>query len=235
MRDYKDFTIVLPTLNEDKTVGKILGYVTRAYPGMRMMVADDGSTDATKKIVRKLALKNRNITLLDRAAEGRKKGLTASVIDAIGMSGTRFAIVMDADMQHPVGKIADVAKSLEEGNALAVAVRVKVTDWDLYRKTISRILMYMGRAVLYAERKETCGDIFSGFFGIEREVAGRVYHKNKNRFVPEGYKVLFDLLKCVDRGTMRIAEVPYVFRIRKFGSSKAGFKQGMALLRSFMT
>ncbi len=95
--------------------------------------------------------------------------------------------------------------------------------------------MLIGKIVLAATGKETCGDIFSGFFGVDRELFLGVLERNRGRFVKEGYKVLFDFLKCVKRGTLRISEVPYVFRTRKFGSSKAGFPQGMALVKSFVT
>ena len=118
---------------------------------------------------------------------------------------------------------------------LVVANRAKVTNWAAYRKIISRAFMYLGKIILFIGAKETCVDIFSGFFGIRREEFLSVYRKNKHRFVGEGYKVLFDFLKCIDRGTLKIGNVPFVFNIRHFGSSKASVGQGMALLKSFAT
>lgn len=235
MADYEDFTIILPTLNEGRTIGRMLDYILRNYRHAGIIVSDEGSDDGTRETVRKFAAGNRSITLLDRSLAGSARGLTASVLDAMELSRTRFVIVLDADMQHPPSKIRDVARELEGGSALVVATRARVTDWDLHRKVISRSLMWAGRFLLWAGGRETCGDIFSGFFGIERKLFTGVLEKNHGRFVKEGYKVLFDFLKCVDRGTLRISEVPYVFRTRRFGSSKAGFAQGMALLRSFVT
>jgi dolichol-phosphate mannosyltransferase len=232
---YRNFTIILPTLNEDRTIGEILRYILVNYRETRVIVADDGSTDNTKRIVKKFAKRSKNIMLFDRSAKGLRRGLTASVVDAIRLSKTKFAIVMDADMQHPPSKIREVGKKLEKGDMLVVATRAKVTKWSLYRKTISRALMYFGRFVLVIEGKETCGDIFSGFFGVDRNFLISVFNKNKQRFVGEGYKVLFDFLKCIDKGTISIGEVPIIFGVRKSGSSKAGFMQGIALLKSFAT
>lgn len=233
--NYGDLTIVLPTLNEGKTIGGMLGYIARNYGGARIIVADDGSVDGTVEAVRAFAARDGRVTLLDRSPKGHGRGLTASVIEAAGISRTRFLVVLDADMQHPPGKIREIAEKLEGGDDLVVATRARVTEWDFHRKLISRSLMRIGRLALLAGGKETCSDIFSGFFGVERKTFVGVVEKNRGRFMMEGYKVLFDFLKCTDRGTLRISEVPFVFRTRRFGSSKAGFAQGAALLKSFVT
>jgi dolichol-phosphate mannosyltransferase len=232
--NYREFTIIIPTLNEGKTIGRMLEYVLRNCGDARIIVADDGSVDGTREIVGKFAARNGRITLMERP-EGSVRGLTASVTGAMELSRTKFAVVLDADMQHPPEKIGEIAERLEEGNNLVVATRAEVTEWDFCRKAISRLLICIGGIVLLANGNETCGDIFSGFFGVERGLFVGVLEKNRGRFVGEGYKVLFDFLKCVDRGTLKISEVPFVFKTREFGSSKVGFAQGVALLKSFVT
>ena len=227
--------MILPTLNEKKTIGEMVRYITRNYEGSKVLVVDDGSVDGTKEIVSGLSRSNPDISILDRHAKGLQRGLSASIIDGILHSTTEYAIVIDADMQHPPGKIQEVAAKLTDGNDLVVANRAKVTGWALYRKLISRSLMYFGKIVLFIRAKETCVDIFSGFFGIRRDIFVEVYEKNRRKFVKEGYKTLFDFLKCVERGKLMIADVPFVFNIREFGKSKASIKQGVALLRSFFS
>ncbi len=80
---------------------------------------------------------NADVSFFDRHAKGLPRGLSASIMDGIVQSQTEYAIVMDADMQHPPGKIQDIAAKLLEGNDLVVANRAKVNDWALYRKIIS--------------------------------------------------------------------------------------------------
>lgn len=233
--NYEEFTVIIPTMNEKRTIREIIHYITRNYGGVKVLVMDDGSTDGTKSTVRELSKADRRVKLVDRKALGARRGLTASVVDGIMRSSTRYAIAIDGDMQHPPGKIEDLAKELTNGSDLAVTNRAKVTGWAPYRKIISRVFMYSGKIILFLTAKETCVDIFSGFFGVRRDLFVSVYEKNKHRFVGEGYKVLFDFLKCVGRGTLKIANVPYVFRIREFGSSKASYVQGIALLKSFFS
>jgi dolichol-phosphate mannosyltransferase len=235
IKDYSEFTIILPTLNEEKTIGEMLRRILRSYRGCGVIVVDDGSEDLTREIVKGFAKQNHRVRLLDRSLMGLERGLTASVIYGMLKAGTKYVIVIDADLQHPPEKIRDVAQKLGSGYDLVVANRAKVTNWAAYRKIISRAFMYAGKILLFVEARETCVDIFSGFFGIRRAVFLSVYRRNRKRFVGEGYKVLFDFLKCVDRGTLKIGNVPFVFNTREFGSSKASIAQGMALLRSFLT
>ncbi len=232
---YNDFTIIIPTFNEGRTIGGMIDYVSAHYKGISVYVVDDGSNDGTQNIVKKKSATNSRIKLIDRHAKGLGKGLTASVIDGIKGSKTKYVIVIDADMQHPPSKIKDVAVSLIAGNDLVVANRAKITEWSTYRKIISRTFMYFGKIILFIRSGETCVDTFSGFFGVRRSLFMDVYNKNRRRFVPSGYKVLYDFLKCVPRGTLKISNVPFVFNVREFGESKAGAGQGFALIKSFFT
>lgn len=233
--DYSEFTIVIPTLNEEKTIGEVVRRVQRYCPGCKIIVVDDGSDDMTQRIVKKMVHQNGNIRLIDRSVIGLVRGLTASIVYGMLKSNTKYVIVIDADMQHPPEKIRDIALKLEKGDDLVVANRAQVTEWALYRKIISRSFMYVGKIILYLFAHETCVDIFSGFFGVRRALFVSVYKKNRRRFVGGGYKALFDFLKCIDRGKLRIGNVPFVFHTRRLGSSKASMDQGFALLKSFFS
>jgi dolichol-phosphate mannosyltransferase len=232
---YDDTTVVLPTINEAESIGKLIGYLSKNFQGIRVLVVDDGSTDSTPEIVRRISKRNGSVRFFDRARRGLKRGLTSSIVDGIRESKTRFVIVMDADLQHPPNKIAAIKRGLERGCRLVVAVRVDVSRWELYRKIISKLLMHTGDVVLFLRGGSGCKDIFSGYFGVERAFFDRTFDANKKRFVMEGYKVLFDLLKSVPNGSVEICEVPYAFNARKGGSSKASFRQGIRVLRSFMS
>jgi glycosyltransferase involved in cell wall biosynthesis len=92
--DYSDTTVVIPTLNEEKNIYELLSSLFDNYHGISIIVADDGSSDNTKRLVR--ATKS---ILLDRANKNIH-GLTASVIEAVKQINTKYTIVMDGDMQQ---------------------------------------------------------------------------------------------------------------------------------------
>ncbi len=232
---YGDTTLILPTLNEGETVPVLINRILHDYDGIRILVIDDGSSDGTIGAVRRFA-KSGSVRLIERGRSGLSPGLTASILDGIRRCNTRFVIVMDADMQHPPEKVKEIHSALLKGCQIVVAVRKRVLRWPLHRKLVSKLLSSTGYIVLRVGRKKVTSDIFSGFFGMERGTATRIISSNKRRFVGEGYKVLFDMLKCIDADDkIRICEVPYDFGNRRFGESKAGAMQAIALLKSFFT
>lgn len=230
---YKEFTVVLPTLNEGRNVAELVSRLKKSYIGICVIVADDGSKDDTREETIRMNKKYGNVKFIDRKRLGREKGLTASVIDGIKESKTKYVIVMDADMQHPYQIVGKIAMRLLQGDKVAVGIRAEVENWPFYRKFVSKSLIVIGYAVLFIRGSQSCGDIFSGFFGVDKEFFMGVYSRNKSRFVGRGFKVLFDLLKCVKKNDVKTSDVPYVFRNRKFGESKAGAKQVLDLLKSF--
>ncbi len=232
--DYRNFTIILPTLNEEENIAKIIGILTRSYKGINILVSDDGSTDRTKSIVDAISAKNRRVKFLDRRGSSAK-GLTASIIEGFEKITTAYGIVMDADMQHPTEEVAKIAMNLSRGDDISVGVRAKFDNWELYRKIISRILVTLSYIILLVRGKQVCSDVFAGYFGARKKLVVSIVKENRKRFVNDGQKMLFDLLKCIDRGTIRISEVPYTFHQRKAGTSKAGVKHAIALLQSYFS
>ncbi len=233
---YDDLTLILPTLNEVDTAPLIIKSAIRRFPGISITVVDDGSRDGTVDAVKKVSRHNGSIAIIRRDRKGLPKGLTASIIDGIAASRTRYVAVMDADMQHPIGKLYDVERWLSDGYQLVVCSRSSVRGWPLDRKIISKLLSSLGYLVLIVRGKKRCADIFSGYFGIDKKAVYGIIAKNRGRFVDNGYKFLFDLLKCIDSGgEVKIRDVPYEFGNRKFGASKAGAVQVVALLRAFLT
>ncbi len=229
---YSDTTVIIPTLNEGKNIGELLTIIQKSYPGIHVVVADDGSTDETCNIVKAASRKDKNIALVNRAQEP-VKGITASVIDAVHACNTPFFVVIDGDLQHPPEKIRDLVKGLRGGNRVVVGTRSEVmTDWPFFRKLMSRGATLLGQFRLVLTGIRT-SDPMSGFFGCEKALFEHQFHQHQPSFVLTGYKVLFDLLKNLPKSSA-VAEVPYVFGSRKRGSSKIGLRHILAYLRSLV-
>lgn len=232
---YGDTTIVIPTINEEKTIGVLTRRLLSMYPGVRVIVVDDGSTDGTKRRIAAIASRNRSVSLYDRKARGLPKGLAYSMMDGVRIARTRYAVFMDGDLQHPPRVVGPVVRRLRAGYPISIAVRAKTYNPVVYRAIISSVLSVFGWFVLWAEGRASSRDIFSGYFGVDTAYARKIMERNRNRFVGDGYKFLFDLLKCIPRKDARIAEVPYIFVVRKFGSSKANIRPVLKLMKSYLT
>jgi len=228
--DYLDLTIIIPVLNESQTINILVRRLLERYRNCSVIVTDDGSTDGTKEIVKKISGKNKKVQLLDRANEP-EHGLTASVVDAALRVKTGKIIVMDGDLQHPPEKVGAIYKALDD-NDLVVAVRTHIKNWNLHRKIISKSVSSFVYFVMKLRNKQVCNDILSGFFGIKSDLFKSIIKKGKRQFVGGGYKVLLDILRMSDT-KLTMAEVEYhTFHKREYGKSKASIKQFIAVMRS---
>ena len=202
--DYGDLTVIIPTLNEERNIKELIKIIRNSYKGIKVVVADDGSTDNTAAIVKKFGMSDKNIKLLDRGRE-KTHGLTASVIDAVKNTKTK----------------------LRDGNDLVIGTREKVEgEWPLQRRLMSVIATNIARLRLMKAVK----DPMSGFFGVRSELFKKALAAKEKRFEKRGYKVMFDLLKCAPMA--RTANVYYTFGKRSGGESKIGVKQVICFLKS---
>lgn len=228
--DYSDLTVIIPTLNEKSNIRRVIDALTSMYKDINVIVADDGSDDGTREVVSTLRKRNKRIRLLDRAHK-KVHGLTASVLDAAMIADTKKIIVMDGDMQHPPSKVGSIAGALDRYD-LVVGVRAHVRNWGLHRRMISKGIAYPSYLLFAIKNRKRCNDMMSGFFGIDAALFKRLIVRDRNKFVEEGYKVLLDILRMVDKCNS-LGEVRYsTFHLRKEGKSKLGFKHAITTLRS---
>ena len=223
-------TIIIPTLNEEKNIDTMITTLTDLYPGISVIVADDGSKDRTGAIVSDFHAKNQRIRLLDRKDE-EVKGLTISLIDALKITKTRYFVVIDSDFQHPPEKIGEGIELFPAGNQLIIGTRTSVEGWGLKRKIISWGATTLGKISLFIRRRRRPKDIMSGFFGGETGFILAIIHNHPKTISPRGYKLLFDVLKVLPKNTP-IGEFSYEFQTRSAGESKIGMKQILVYFRS---
>jgi len=220
--NYSDTTVIIPTLNEEKNISNIISKINK-YKGIKIIVSDDGSKDNTQKLAKKYA------KVIDRKKEPIK-GLTASVIDAVKATKTKYIIVMDADLQHPVETIEKIRNELKKYK-IVIATRKRTLKWKLSRKIISKIAIILGRLRLLF-RGMIILDPVSGFFGIHSTLFQKTLNKSEHKFEKQGYKVLFDILKYTPN--KHIEEIYYEFKTRKHGTSKIGRKQIISYLKAII-
>ena len=216
MVKYSDITIVIPTLNEEKNIEKLIVLLKKTYKNIKVIVVDDGSTDKTQSVAKKAGVK-----VIDRSQK-QIHGLCISVIEGICTAKTPYAIVMDGDMQHPYEKIKDIAEQLEK-HSLVVGIRERVlNDWPWHRRAMSKLAIGLGHLRLKISGLY-CKDIVSGFFGIQIKLFKDVVARKYDKYELKGYKVLFDTLKYLPKET-KISQVQYDFGLRSEGISKINYK-----------
>lgn len=215
---FEDVTVIAPTLNERDGVEELSTFIHQKYPGMSLVVADDGSTDGTQEMIARCRAQGHLVELFDRSQK-KVHGLTASVIDALLQTKTKYIVVMDADLQHPPEAIAKIISQIQAGADLVIGTRGFMAEkWNLNRLLVSRVATRIARIRLFFSGVSVF-DPMSGFFGIRTSFAQQMYCDNTKRFELRGYKVLFDYLKIIPDGT-KLSAVVYNFDFRKKGCSK---------------
>ncbi|MCK4464065.1 MAG: glycosyltransferase, partial [Candidatus Omnitrophica bacterium] len=229
---YSDTTIILPTLNEERNISNILECLISRYKDCHIIVADDDSQDGTKKAV--LNVGYDNLTFLDRS-KGQIHGLTVSVLDAIELVKSKYFVVMDADGQHPYGKVGDIVNLLRFEGGLVIASRVVVEKkWSFLRKLLSYCGTLLAKSSLILRRKNYLSyDVLGGFFGCDLKSWNECVPDGsvKKHFRLKGYKVLFDFLKLPSTN-LKMEEVFYKFATRRANVSKINIKIYLEFLKA---
>lgn len=210
-------SIIVPTLNEEENILPLVSEITAcAVPFREILFVDDHSTDATRDKVRALT-ESHPIRLIEQ--DGAGPGLAGAIMSGARTAEGEILLVMDADLSHPPGRIKDLLEPLFSGSAdLVVGSRYvkggSTPGWPIWRRVVSRT----GAALAYP--LTGLHDSMCGFFAIGRSRLLELAPQTS------GFKIVFETMVRA-RGTLRVREIPIVFRERAHGKSKMSF--GIAL------
>lgn len=210
-----ELTVVIPTLNERENIAPLIELLDGVLQGTRWEVifVDDDSRDGTADQVRAMARTDPRIRCLQRIG---RRGLSTACIEGILASSAPYVAIMDADLQHDEALLPRMLQTLRDGPYdLVVGSRYVagggVGAWDKRRADISSLATRLSRMICKTE----IADPMSGFFMLRREL----FEDAVRRLSGQGFKILLDLLASVRR-PVRVKELPYEFRRRRFGESK---------------
>jgi dolichol-phosphate mannosyltransferase len=210
-------SIIIPTLNEEENIVPLISEIAAcAVPFREILFVDDHSTDATCDRIRALAA-SRPIRLIEQ--DGAGPGLATAIMLGARAARGEILLVMDADLSHPPDRIKDLVAPLFAGTAdLVVGSRYvnggATPGWPAWRRAVSRA----GAAL--AHPLTGIHDSMCGFFAIGRSRLLELAPQTS------GFKIVFETMLRA-HGTLRVSEVPIVFRERAHGKSKMSF--GVAL------
>lgn len=118
----KPVTAIVPAWNEEENIASTIASLLNSnYPLRHILVLNDGSTDNTKKIVSRLAKKNKKIKLINLENGGKARALNIGAM----LSETEIIINMDADTIMERQAIGRLVKNFNNPKLGAVAGKVK--------------------------------------------------------------------------------------------------------------
>src|SRR5690606_2407570 len=89
----------------------------------RIIVVDDGSTDATPAVLAEAALRMPVVALAHRRNRGLGAALATGFTAALADERTEIVVTMDADSTHGASGIAPMLRAIEEGSDVVIASR----------------------------------------------------------------------------------------------------------------
>lgn len=221
-------SVIVPAFNEAGNIALLLRQLGEALPAGAEVIVVDDSTDETPDIVRAVApTMPFRVVLIHRDAP--TGGLGGAVVEGLRAAAAEWAVVMDADLQHPPHVVPELLAGTEGSDVLDLVVATRYAPGgngeglgSSYRHAVSRGAKRFATGLL-GDPVARMTDPLSGFFAV------RLAALDLDRVNPVGYKILLELaVRCE---LTCIAEVPFTFAPRHTGESKSTLREGMRFLR----
>lgn len=160
-----ELTILMPCLNEAETleicITKAKGYLNRAGVDGEVLIADNGSTDGSQDIARRLGAR-----VVDVPTKGYGAALGAGIADAKG----RYVIMGDSDDSYDFSRLDPFVEELRDGADLVMGNRFK---GGIEKHAMPPLHRYLGNPVLSTVGRifyrTPIGDFHCGMRGFSRE------------------------------------------------------------------
>ncbi len=214
-RPAPELSVVVPTFKERDNVPLLVEKLARTLAGVawEVIFVDDNSPDGTAAAARAIGTTDDRVRCIRRIG---RRGLAGACIEGMLASQARYVAVMDADLQHDERLLTAMLDRLRGDTDLAVASRYVAGGSaaglsSAGREHASRLSTTLAQRLLGV----TLSDPMSGFFMIRRER----FEELAPRLTTQGFKILLDVAATA-RGTLAIAELPFVFAERQHGESK---------------
>ena len=216
--------VILPALNEELTVGKVIDEIprqtleTEGYQ-LDVIVVDSNSNDRTKQFAQD---RGARVIIEPRRGKGR------AVRTALDLIKADFIFMLDADYTYPATHITDMLRILRLGQLIVIGSRLKgkrekgaMSRLNL----IGNMMLSLLARVLYRVK---ISDVCTGCWGIRGEIIPKL------NLSTDGFQFEAELFAELAKNGYQIAEVPIYYR-RRGGKTKLllivdGLKIGYTLI-----
>ena len=203
----EDVTVVLPTLNEEKAIGKIIDeLIEEGYKNI--LVVDGYSTDRTVEIAREKGAK---------VVYQKGKGKAGAIRTAIELVDTPYILVMDADLTYDP---KDIAKLLEYADHdEVIGLRSDRKNIPLLHRFGNKVISTTISLLMGQRVSDPC----SGMYLLKTDTARRM------ESIAEGFDIETEIVSwMLTHG--RLAEVPIGYRKRKGEKKLRTFRDGLRII-----
>ncbi len=209
-------TVIIPVLNEEESIGKVIDEVLEAgVPRENIVVVDGGSTDRTVEIVKEKGV---------RVVQQEGKGKSMAIKTGLKYVKTKYTLVMDGDYTYPAKHIPELLRVAEKGYDLVIGARTPVegSQHALYR--VGNWFLTKLFNLLFGTRLR---DVLSGMYIVKTEKLRELL------FEMPHFSVESEIVAHIASTSGKIAEIPIEYR-RRLGEKKLRVRHGIAIARDMI-
>ena len=193
----KELTILLPVLNEEKTIGicieKAQKFINKYKINAEILVSDNNSTDKSCKIAKEMKV---DITHI------KEKGYGNTLINGIKEAKGIYIIMADADDSYDLEHLEQFMEKLRQGYDLVMGNRFKggiaKGAMPFSHKIGIPILSFIGRCIC----KSKVGDFHCGIRGFKRQKILNLDLKCS------GMEFASEMIVKAERKGLKVIEIP---------------------------
>ena len=224
--------VVLPCYNEEQNIGDLINEwksqekkLRKKNVLLRLIIVNDGSTDNTFPIAKKLENHYENITVLDHEInKGLGEAINTGINYAIAQKNKGILCIMDADLTHQPGYIHSMIDKMREENLGCVIASRYRNGSRTQGLSLKRKILSYGAKLVYSlilniqdVRDYTCGYRLYKISALEI-----LFKKYDGKIIKErSFACMMELLFKFSIEGFKIGEVPFVLKYQlKGGESK---------------
>lgn len=211
----KDLSIVISLFNEEESLPELIkwieGVMKKEGYAYEIIMVDDGSRDASWKVIKDLSAKNSSIRGISFR---RNYGKSAALYHGFAAAEGRVVVTMDADLQDSPEEIPEMYRMVvEEGYDIVSGWKKKRHDNKLTKNLPSKLYNWTARKITGIKLH----DMNCGLKAYRNEVVKNIeVYGEMHRYIPYLAK---------NAGFDKITEKPVHHQKRKYGKSKFGLNR----------
>lgn len=204
-------SIVVPALNEERTLGQVLEAVFGTHYEKEVIVVDDGSTDSTPRLLAEWKARHpRELVVIRHSA---RQGKGAALRDGFAATTGDVVIVQDADGEYHPDDYVHLLRPIQKGWADAVYG----CRFDGARRVFllsHRIGNWIVNAVANILFDTTLTDLETGMKAIRRDALKTFTLRSPD------FRIEVELTAKLFKGKYRVYEVPISYSGRSYAEGK---------------
>ena len=208
--------IAMPAWNEEECIGKVLDEIKSGYPGLDILVVDDGSNDSTAQVAREKGAKvidhDGNLGYTAAIQTGRVYTLE---------NGYDLLVFVDSDGQHRVSDISRILEPLVRGDADQVRGSRELGKYEWKEPLYLKIPRWICSTLVSLKMRKVVTDATSGFKGENRAITKyfKTIYETSDKIHLSNTNDIEEHLLAHKKG-FKLMEVPAVMHSRATGNTR---------------